>query len=96
VVTSSDAIVKCSGSGGTHGHEQVPGTVSVPLQDPPARVEVSHGLVASVVDVALSGHVGVVNHGNVCGLLTRCLQDVCFTALHIPSFAVLLLTLSCF
>jgi hypothetical protein len=54
--------------------------VSTPLQDPTARVEVSHGPAAGAVDVALSGRVGVVDRGNVCGLLARCLQDVRFTA----------------
>jgi hypothetical protein len=34
-----------------------------------------------VLDAALSGRVGVVDHGNDCGLLTGCLQDVSFTAL---------------
>jgi hypothetical protein len=40
VVTSSDAIIKCSLSGGTRGDEQAPSAVSEPLQDPAARAEV--------------------------------------------------------
>jgi hypothetical protein len=70
--------------------------VSTPLQDPTARAEVSHGPVAGAIDVTLSGHVGAVDHGNVCGVLAGCLQDVHFIALRILTFVVLHLTLTCF
>jgi hypothetical protein len=96
VVTLSDAITKCFGSRGTRDDEQVSGTVSAPLQDPPARADVSHGPVAGVVDVAFSGRVGVIDHGNICSLLTGCLQDVCFTMLRTLALVVLFLTLGCF
>jgi hypothetical protein len=73
-----------------------PGAMFAPLQDPVARAEVSHGLAAGAVDIILSGHVSAIDHGNVCGLLTGWLQHVCFTALHILAFVVLLLTLAFF
>jgi hypothetical protein len=95
-VTLSDAIVKRSISGCTHGDEQAPSVVSVPLQDPTARAMVSHGPAAGAVDVTLWGCVGAVDRGNVYGLLARCLQDVCFTVLRILTFVVFLLTLACF
>jgi hypothetical protein len=73
VVTSSNAIIKGSGSEGARGDEKVPGAVSAPLQDPLAEAEVSNGPEAGVLDITLLRCLGVVDHGNLCGLLTGCL-----------------------
>jgi hypothetical protein len=96
MVTLSDTIVKRFGSKGTRGDEEVPSAVSTTLQDPPARADVSRGPATGAVDVALSGRVGVVDRGNVYGLVASCLQDVHFTALCTLAFADVFLTLSCF
>jgi hypothetical protein len=38
-----------------------------------------------MLDIALvAGHTGTVNHDVVCGLLTKCLQDVSATMLVLP------------
>jgi hypothetical protein len=96
VVTLSDDIIKRLISRATRGDEQAPGTMSAPLWHRTVRAEVSHSPTAGVIDVMLLGHVGVVDCGNVCGLLAGCLQDVRFTVLRILTFVVLLLTLACF
>jgi hypothetical protein len=51
------------------------------------RAETSPGPEAGVLDVTLSGCAGIVDRGNVCGLLAKCLQDVSFAAFTLHIFA---------
>jgi hypothetical protein len=90
VVDSSTTVAKGSGSEGARTDEQVPNAVFVSTSDPLVRVETSPGPGAGALDVTLSGHAGIVNRGNICGLLAGCLQDVSFVALVLHIFCFLL------
>jgi hypothetical protein len=87
VAASYAAVTKDSGSRGAHTDEQVGGAVFASAQDPPVQVETSPGPKGGVLDVMLLEHPGVVDGGNVCGLLTECLQDVSLTVLVLCIFA---------
>jgi hypothetical protein len=52
-------------------------------REPPIEVEATPAArETSMLDIALaSGHGGTINHDDVCGLLTECLQDVNFAIL---------------
>jgi uncharacterized membrane protein len=51
---------------------------------------VSHVPEASALGIMPSGRVGAVTRSNVYGLLTGCLQDVCFTTFVFHAFVVVL------
>jgi hypothetical protein len=73
VVASSAVVVKGLGSGGARNDEQLASAVFASTQDPLVQSETSPGPGAYALDVTLSGHAGIVDCGNVCGLLAKCL-----------------------
>jgi hypothetical protein len=77
VVASSATVTKGSGSGGARADEQ----------DPPIRANTFPSPGADVLDVTLSGRAGIVDRGNVDGLLVEYLQDVSFATLVLRIFA---------
>jgi hypothetical protein len=98
MVGSTSTGSKGSKRRGTHTDAMMAGIVFASAQDPLTLAEVSPGTGASELDIMLSGCSGVVDHGNVCSLLTECLRDVSFAALvlHMSLLIVLFLTLICF
>jgi hypothetical protein len=81
VAASSTTAAKGLGRGGAHGNEQVADVVFASTQDPPVQAEASHSPKVGALDITLPRHVVVIDHGNACGLLVECLQDVSFVAL---------------
>jgi hypothetical protein len=65
----------------------VAGDVFETAQDPPVQAEASHGPGVGAPDVTLLGQAVVVNHGNVCCLLTESLQHVSFAVLVLRNVA---------
>jgi hypothetical protein len=73
------------GHGGVPTAERTSCAESPSAREPLVDVEAAHTCEVRVLDIALvSGHTGTVNHDVVCGLLTRCLQDVSATMLVWP------------
>jgi hypothetical protein len=81
VVASSAVVVKDLRRRGAHSDEHVVGVVFAYAQDPPVQVEASPGLGVGALYITLPGRAVVVDHGNICGLLTECLKNVSFAAL---------------
>jgi hypothetical protein len=71
------------------GREEVHAAKSPSPREPPADIEIATPHDTSVLDIALvSGHAGTVDRDAVCGLLTKCLQDVSFAMFVMPYLVI--------
>jgi hypothetical protein len=87
VVASATPGTKDSARGVVHTYEQLTHAGSASAQNPPIQVEASPARGANALDIMLlSRRVGTLNHDNVCGLLSECLQDVSSSVLVLHIF----------
>jgi hypothetical protein len=78
-------VVSFTGTGKAFGGKGVRATEFPLLWEPLADIEDALAYETSVLDIVLaSGHGEAINHDVVCGLLTKCLQDVSSTILVMP------------